>query len=86
MRQNRLLDYLLFRNFVMPYALQFLFWAGIAGTCYGAWWLYEHGNWAWLPALVFGCLLTRLIFEGFILKYQIYLQLNEINRKLDQNS
>jgi hypothetical protein len=28
-------DYLLFNKFIMPFALQFLFWAGIAGTLYG---------------------------------------------------
>lgn len=78
-------DYLRFRKFIMPAALQFLFWAGIGGTLYGSWWLYSHDNGWWWVALVFGCLLTRLIFENFILKYQMYLQLNSIRMRLDTN-
>lgn len=67
---------------MMPFALQFLFWTGICGTLYGAWWLYSHDNWVWILALVFGTLLTRLIFEGFILRYQTYLCLVDIRSKL----
>mgnify|MGYP000942980216 CR=1 FL=1 len=77
-------DYLLFRKFIMPVALQFLFWAGIGGTFYGTWWLYSHENWAWIPALVFGTLLTRLIFEGFLLRYQTYTLLSEVRDKLNE--
>ena len=76
-------DYLRFRKFIMPAALQFLFWSGIAGSLYGAWWLYAHGNWAWIMALIFGPLMTRLIFEGFILRYRTYARLVEIVEKLD---
>lgn len=79
---RKLLDYLLFKRFIMPIALQILFWAGIAGTLYGSWWLYTHDNWAWIMALVFGPILTRLIFEGYILRYQTYLCLTEINQKV----
>ena len=68
----------------MPYALQILFWAGIGGTLYGTWWLYTHDNWTWIMALIFGTLLTRLIFESFILRYQTYLVLTEIKHKIDQ--
>ena len=75
-------EYLQFKKFIMPVALQFLFWAGIAGTLYGAWWLYVHENRAWFFALVFGTLITRLIFENFIIKYQMYLRLTEIRDKL----
>jgi len=75
-------DYLQFRKFIMPLALQFLFWCGIAGTLYGAWWLYTHENWAWIMSLIFGALLTRLIFESFMLKYQTYLRVTEIRNKL----
>ncbi len=32
---SKLIDYLLFKKFIMPFALQLLFWAGIAGTLYG---------------------------------------------------
>jgi hypothetical protein len=76
-------DYLLFKKFVMPVALQLLFWGGIGGTLYGTWWLYSHDNWAWIMALVFGTLMTRLIFESFILRYQTYICLTEIKDKLD---
>ncbi len=69
----------------MPYALQVLFWAGIGGTLYGTWWLYTHENWAWIMALVFGILLTRLIFESFILRYQTYLCLQDIRTKLHEH-
>ena len=79
-------EYLAFRKVIMPVALQVLFWSGIGGTLYGTWWLYTHDNWVWILALLFGCLGTRLIFESFILKYQMYLQLNEIREKLDKNS
>jgi len=79
-------DYLLFKKFVMPFALQVLFWAGIGGTLYGSWWLFSHDNWAWIPALVFGTLVTRLIFESFIIRYQTYLCLTDIRKKLDDRS
>ena len=75
-------DYLLFNKFIMPKALQFLFWAGIAGTLYGSWWLYTHDNWAWIMSLVFGTLMTRLIFESLIIRYKTYLCLTEIRDKL----
>ena len=75
---RNLREILLFRQFITPYALQVLFWAGIAGTVYGSWWLYSHGNWAWIMAILFGPLLVRLIFESFILRYQTYVCLNEI--------
>ena len=39
-------EYFLFNKFIMPYALQLLFWAGIGGTLYGTWWLYANDNWA----------------------------------------
>jgi len=77
-------DYFLFKKFIMPVALQFLFWAGIGGTLYGVWWLYIHGNWAWVLALIFGTLVTRLIFEAFILRYQTYILLSEIRDKLNE--
>jgi hypothetical protein len=83
---DTLKDYLLFEKFITPFALQFLFWAGIGGTLYGTWWLYTHDNWAWILALVFGVLMTRLIFENFILKYQTYVCLREISDKLNEKS
>jgi hypothetical protein len=68
----------------MPFALQILFWAGIAGTLYGSWWLFVHDNWAWTLTLVFGPLLTRLVFESFVLRYQTYTCLTEIRDRLNQ--
>lgn len=76
-------DYLAFRAFVMPAVLQLLFWAGIGGTLYGTWWLYSHGNWAWIMSLIFGPLLVRLLFESFILRYRTYLAVREIGERLD---
>ncbi len=82
---STLKNYLTFDKLIMPYALQFLFWAGIAGTLYGSWWLFDHGNWAWIVSLVFGTLVTRLIFESLIIRYKTYLKLLEIEEKLDEN-
>ena len=79
-------DYLQFNRFIMPFALQFLFWSGIAGVLYGSWWLYSHDNWAWKMAIVFGPLLTRLIFESFMLRYQSYQRLAAIHDKLHENN
>ncbi len=78
----KLNDYLAFRQFITPHALQILFWAAIGGVLYGSWWLYAHDNWAWIMSLVFGTLMTRLIFESLILKYQTYLCLRDIRSKL----
>ena len=83
---NTLVDYILFKRFIMPAALQFLFWSGICGTLYGTWWLYAHGNWAWVMSLIFGPLLTRLIFESFILRYRSYACLSEIRGSLDDRA
>ncbi|MEX0330771.1 MAG: hypothetical protein AB3N64_05045 [Puniceicoccaceae bacterium] len=77
-------DYLLFRRFLMPVFLQVLFWAGIGGTLYGAWWLYTHDNWAWIMALLFGIPVTRLVFESLILRYQTYLHVRKISQQLDE--
>ncbi len=79
---STLTDYLLFKKFIMPFALQLLFWAGIGGTLYGTWWLYTHDNWAWIMSLIFGILITRLICEIFILRYQTYICLTDIRSKL----
>jgi hypothetical protein len=77
-------EYLLFKKFMMPFMLQLLFWAGIGGVLYGSWWLYMHDNWAWIMSLVFGALLTRLIFESLIIRYQTYICLQEIRTKLNE--
>ena len=80
---SQLKEYLAFKKFIMPFTLQLLFWAGVGGTLYGTWWLYTHGNWAWIMSLVFGTLTTRLIFESFLIKYQTYILLKKINEKLN---
>ena len=83
---QNLKEYFQFRKFLMPVALQLLFWCGIAGTLYGTWWLYTHDNWAWIMSLLFGPILVRLIFEGFIIRYQTYLRLTEIRNKLYEDN
>ena len=82
---NPMKDYLIFNRFIMPFTLQFLFWSGVAGSLYGSWWLFVHGNWAWIMALIFGPLVTRLIFESLILRYKTYLCLVEIKEKLSDD-
>ena len=68
----------------MPYTLQLLFWTGIGGTLYGAWWLYTHDNWAWVMALIFGTLMTRLVFKSIVHKYQTHGCLLDISNKLNE--
>jgi len=79
---RRFREYLAFKKLIMPRALQFLFWAGIGGVLYGTWWLFTHDNWAWVMSLVFGTLLTRLVFEALIVRYKTYICLTEIRDKL----
>ena len=81
---SKLKAYLAFDRFVMPYVLQFLFWSGIAGTLYGTWWLFANDNWAWIFALVFGTLATRLIFESLMIRYKTYEYLKSIKERLDE--
>lgn len=81
---KNLKNYLLFKKFMMPFVLQFLFWGGIGGVLYGSYWLYANENWAWIMALVFGILVTRLIFESLIIRYQTYICLRDIKNKLDE--
>ena len=81
---KRFSEYLLFKRLIMPVALQILFWAAIGGVLYGSWWLYTNDNWAWIMSLVFGILLTRLIFETLLVRYQTYVRLNEIKEMLDE--
>ena len=69
---SKLTDILTFRCLVTPVLLQVLFWAGIAGNLYGSWWLYAHGNWAWIMSLVFGSLGIRVLFESLMVKFRSY--------------
>ena len=77
-----LADIYRFRVMIAPFLLELLFWSGIAGTLYGAYWLYTHDNWAWWTALVFGTLLTRVIFEFGLLAFRSYERLTEIRDAL----
>ena len=75
---NALVDFLLFRKMVSPLLLQVLFWAGIGGTFYGAYVLIQLDNWAWGPALVFGTLGTRVLFERLLLSFRSFEHLEEL--------
>lgn len=77
-----LVDVVRFRRMIAPYILELLFWAGIAGTLYGSYWLFSHDHWAWWVALVFGTLMTRLIFEFALLAFRSYDRLVEIRDAL----
>ena len=77
-------DILTFRWLITPVLLQILFWGGIGGTLYGTWWLYTHGNWAWIMSLIFGTIATRVIIEALIVRFRTYQTLLEISRKLDR--
>ena len=83
-KMRTFIEYLLFRKFILPGIMQFLFWAGIGGTLYGTWWLYTHGNWAWIMSLVFGTLVTRLLFETLIIRYETFILLRDIRDKLNE--
>lgn len=67
-----------FQKMLSPLLLQLLFWGGIGGVFYGTWVLVKLEHWAWWMALVFGTLLTRVIFERAILAFRSYDRLDEI--------
>lgn len=75
-------DVLRFRVMIAPYVLELLFWSGVAGTFYGAYWLFTHNHWAWWVALIFGTLLVRLIFEFGLLAFRSYDRLVEVRDAL----
>ena len=79
-----LVDVLRFRTMVAPYVLEFMFWGGVAGVFYGAYWLFAHEHWAWWIALVFGTLLTRVIFEFALLAFRSYDRLVEVRDALNR--
>ncbi len=76
------LDILFFRRVLAPIIMQVLFWTGIGGALFGSWWLFHSGHWAWSLALVFGTLMTRLIFELGIIAFRSYEALGEIRDAL----
>ena len=80
---EKLKGFLTFKTMVSPVVLQILFWAGIGGTFYGAFVLFTRGHWAWWMALVFGSLLTRVMFEFALLSFRSYARLSEIAATLD---
>jgi len=73
-----------FRTMLSPILLQILFWGGVGGTLYGAFWLLMRGNWAGWMALVFGLVGVRFIFEIAILAFRNYEALNEIRSSLNR--
>ena len=77
-----LADILRFRTMLAPYIMELLFWAGIAGTLYGAYWLFTHDHWAWWVALLFGTLVTRAFFEFALLAFRSYDRVVEIRDAL----
>lgn len=80
-----IIDILTFRSMVSPIVLQLLFWAGIAGTLYGAYVLIKLENWAWIFAATLGPLLVRVIFERAILAFRTYDRLGNIERALAES-
>ncbi len=74
------LDILTFRKMISPYVLQVLFWAGIGGCLYGTYVLISLDHWAWWTALLFGPLVTRVLFERAIVAFQSYERMNELVR------
>lgn len=77
-------DILRFRTMIAPYLLEVLFWAATAGTLYGAFWLFTHDHWAWWVALVFGSVVTRILFEFALLAFRSYDRLVEIHDTLKE--
>lgn len=80
-----LIEILTFERMIAPVLLQILFWTGIAGTLYGTYVLISLGHWAWWPALIFGTLGTRVVFEIAILAFRSYDRLGDIRDRLDQS-
>jgi hypothetical protein len=78
-------DIVTFRKMISPDLLQLLFWGGIGGTFYGTYVLIKLEHWAWWIALIFGCLVTRVIFERLILAFRTYDRISEIAGYLDPN-
>ncbi len=65
-----LMDVVLLRKSILPALFILLYWGAVGGILYGTWWLYRHGNWAWVMSLVFGNLMARAIFEILVLKFK----------------
>lgn len=74
-----MLDYLLFRKMIAPVIMQVLFWGAIGATVYYSVWLIREGNWAGWMALIFGTLLTRVLFELAFVSFRILDTLRSID-------
>ena len=73
-----------FRTMISPWLLQFLFRGGNGGVLVGTRVPFSRDHRAWWIALVFGCLVTRAIFERAILAFQTCQRLNDIAGKLPE--
>lgn len=71
-----------FQKMASPVLLQILFWAGIGGVLFGTYVLIRLEHWGWWVALIFGTLLTRVIFERGVLSFRAYDRLDEIASSL----
>jgi len=67
-----------------PILLQILFWAGVAGSLYGAYILFDLDNQAWPLPLIFGPLLVRVIFERAIIAFRSYDRLCDIHDQVEK--
>jgi len=76
-------QFLVFERMASPVLLQLLFWAGVAGSLYGAYVLFQLGNWAWPFPLLLGPLLVRVIFERAIIAFRSYDRLCDIQARLN---
>ena len=54
----------------------------LCGTVYGSYWLFIHDHWAWWVALIFGTVLTRVLFEFALLAFRSYDRLVEVRDAL----
>ena len=75
-------QFLVFERMASPVLLQILFWAGVAGSLYGAYVLYDLGNPVWPLPLFLGPVLVRVIFERAILAFRSYDRLCNIEESL----
>ena len=73
---------LAFEKMISPLLLQVLFWAGMGGVICGTHLLVKLDHWAWWMPLLFGSLLTRVIFERAMLSFPTHARLVEIATSL----
>jgi len=78
-----LVRFLTFKTMMSPILLQVLFWAGIGGTMYGTWVLFQLENPIWPVPLIAGPILVRVIFERAILAFQSFDEVVRVRRLLE---